>query len=82
MTTFIYKARNQQGELVSGTMEMENEQSIASNLDKLGYSVLEITRPNRYFVSFGDWFLRFQRLDKQELIVFSRQLATLIKSGM
>ena len=82
MTTFIYKARNQQGELVSGTMEMENEQSIGSNLDKLGYSVLEITRPNRYFVSFGDWFLRFQRLDKQELIVFSRQLATLIKSGM
>lgn len=82
MATFIYKARNQQGELVSGSMEMPDAESIAASLDKLGYSVLEITKPSQLFGSLGDFLASFQRLDKQELIVFSRQLATLIRSGM
>ncbi len=82
MATFIYRARNQQGEFVSGTMEMDSEQGIAASLDKLGYSVLDIARPNRAWAALGDLYSRFQRLDRRELIIFSRQLATLMKSGM
>lgn len=82
MTTYSYKARNQEGKLVSGTMDMENEQSIAASLDKLGYSVIEITSPGKVFASLAEMVERFQRLQKQDIIIFTRQLATLLRSGM
>ena len=81
MTVYSYKARNQQGELVSGTLDMEDEGSVAANLDKLGYSVLEIGSTTAAG-SVGDWLDRFRGLKKQEVILFTRQLATLIRSGM
>ncbi len=81
MTVYSYKAKNQQGELVSGTLDMEDEGSVAANLDKLGYSVLEIGSANTAS-SVGDWLDRFRGLKKQEVILFTRQLATLIRSGM
>lgn len=81
VTVYTYKARNQQGELVSGTLDMEDEGSVAANLDKLGYSVLEIGSSTAA-VSISDWLDRFRGLKKQEVILFTRQLATLIRSGM
>jgi type IV pilus assembly protein PilC len=82
MTAFNYRARNQQGELVAGTLDMDNESSVASNLDKLGYTVLEIKPPSAVMPSFANLTDRFQGLKKQEVTLFSRQLATLIRSGM
>lgn len=82
MTSYTYKAKNQQGELVSGTLDMENEQSAAANLDRLGYSILELRSSGPPVFSFSDLLDRFQRLEKQEIIIFTRQLATLIRSGM
>ena len=82
MPAFNYKARNQQGEFVAGTLEMENEASVATNLDKLGYTILEIRTPSVVIPSFSDLTDRFQGLNKQEVTLFSRQLSTLIRSGM
>lgn len=82
MTAFTYKARNQQGQSVTGTMELESEQAVAANLDKLGYTVLEIGKipvAGSTVLSLAE---RFQGLKKQEVIIFNRQLATLIRSGM
>lgn len=67
---------------MSGSLEMQDERALATSLDKLGYSVIEITRPSQVFSSFSDLVERFRNLDKQELIVFTRQLATLMRSGM
>ncbi len=82
MPAFNYKARNQQGEFVAGTLEMESEASVAANLDKLGYTILEIQPPSGAFSSFSNFTERFQGLNKQEVTLFSRQLSTLIRSGM
>ena len=81
MATYTYKARNKEGELVTGTLEMADEGSVASNLDKMGYSVIEIASPPANF-SPASALERFQGLKKQEVIIFTRQLATLIRSGM
>ena len=78
MTAFTYRARNPQGELVAGTLEMDSEVGVAANLDRLGYSVLEIKAPAA-ITTFAE---KFQGLKKQEVIIFNRQLATLIRSGM
>ena len=82
MPAYNYKARNQQGEVVAGTLQMESEASVASNLDKLGYTILEIRLPSAIIPSFSDFADRFQGLNKQEVTLFSRQLSTLIRSGM
>lgn len=82
MTAFTYRARNPQGELVAGTLDLDSEASVASNLDKLGYTILEIRTPSPAASSFGGISERFQGLKKQEVILFSRQLSTLIRSGM
>jgi type IV pilus assembly protein PilC len=81
MANYTYKARNREGELVTGTLETEDEASVAANLDKLGYSVIEIASPAVAF-SPRAYLDRFQGLKKQEVIIFTRQLATLIRSGM
>ena len=82
MTAFSYKARNQQGELVLGTLEMDNESGVASNLDRLGYTVLEIKTSTPGIPTITRIAERFQGLKKQEVIIFNRQLGTLIRSGM
>lgn len=82
MPAFSYRARNQQGQIVTGTLEMESETGVASNLDKLGYTILEIQRPSAVVPSFARLADRFQGLNKQEVTLFSRQLSTLIRSGM
>ena len=82
MPAYNYKARNQQGEFVVGTLDMESESSVAANLDKLGYTILEIRTPSKVMPSFADFTDRFQGLNKQEVALFSRQLSTLIRSGM
>ncbi len=82
MPVFNYKARNQQGEFVAGTLDMESETSVAANLDKIGYTILDIRTPSAVIPSFSDFTDRFQGLNKQEVTLFSRQLSTLIRSGM
>jgi len=81
--TYTYKARNRQGELISGSLEAEDERAVAANLDNLGYSVIEIApKGGELGLSASGVFDRFQRIQKQEVIIFTRQLATLIRSGM
>ncbi len=82
MTSYAYRARNQQGQLVAGALELESESAVAANLDKLGYTVLDIKAASGTSASFVKFSDRFQGLKKQEVIIFSRQLSTLIRSGM
>ena len=82
MTVFNYRARNQQGELVVGALDMVSEAGAAANLDKLGYTVLEIKETSAAVSSIAGFADRFQGFKKQEVIIFTRQLATLIRSGM
>lgn len=81
MPVFAYRARNPQGEMVSGTLDTPDEASVAAHLDRLGYSIIDI-RSQGVLLPAARAFERFQGLKKQEIIIFTRQLATLIRSGM
>lgn len=81
MPAYTYKARNRTGELISGSLEGEDSSSVVATLDRLGYSVIEIIPQTRLPSSITALSERFQRLGKQEVIVFTRQLATLVRSG-
>ena len=81
MTVYAYKARNKQGELVSGTLEAEDERGVIGSLDKQGYSVVEIASAKKQDFSLSGLVSKFKRTERREVIVFTRQLAALLRSG-
>ena len=82
MPVYQYKARNRAGELITGTLEDDDERSVAASFDRLGYSVIEVIPRAKLFSLFTDISGRFERLRKQDVIIFTRQLATLIHAGI
>jgi len=82
MPTYNYKARDRFGELSSGTLDCKDEAELVDNLDKLGYSVISVSSPDSKNFSLTGFFEQFQQIKKQEVIIFTRQLATLLRTGM
>lgn len=73
--------RDRQGELVTGTLEAANENNLVAKLDRLGYSIIEVSAQKGAGGSKTDIFERFRRLERREVILFTRQLATLLRTG-
>jgi type II secretory pathway component PulF len=78
---FTYRARDKYGSLFTGTIDTSGPDAVASQLDHLGYHTVSIEE-QRPGVGAGEFFERFTRVSPQDLIVFSRQLATLISAGL
>jgi type IV pilus assembly protein PilC len=78
--TYIYKVRDKAGRLVEGSLEAQSEQLVVSRLREMGYVPLSVSRKGRspltMEISFG------QKSNLKDLVVFSRQLATMIDSGL
>ncbi|MCD6093552.1 MAG: type II secretion system F family protein [Candidatus Omnitrophica bacterium] len=82
MPTFTYKARDSFGELISGAIEGDNKKAVAKSLNRLGYSVIQISLQKSLQPILTDFIKGFRPISKQEITVFTRQLATLSRSGM
>ena len=81
MPKYSYRARDKSGQLVIGTVESGNEYEVAANLRDLGYSVIGITAQAGLQEYAGNLRQLFNRISRQEIIVFTRQLATLLRTG-
>ena len=81
MPKYSYRARDKSGQLVTGTMENGSEYEVAANLRDLGYSVIGITAQAGLQEYAGNLGQFFSRISRQEIIVFTRQLATLLRTG-
>ncbi len=82
MPTYSYKARDKLGELISGVLEGEDESGVAASLDKLGYSVIQILPQGELTFSLAGALDRLRPIKRQEVIIFTRELATLLHTGM
>src|SRR6185312_12969591 len=80
MSTFAFKALDLTGTATRGEIEAADKQSVASQLRSKGLIVLDIEEQKPTDV--GDLFARFKRVKAQELTVATRQLSTMISSGM
>ncbi|MFH1645355.1 MAG: type II secretion system F family protein, partial [Candidatus Omnitrophota bacterium] len=78
---FTYKARDKQGELVVGKLEEKNEASLIAELEKMGYSVIEVKAQKGFAFSLSNILERFKPLDKKDVIIFTRQMSTLLRTG-
>ncbi|MCW8887351.1 MAG: type II secretion system F family protein [Motiliproteus sp.] len=90
MATFSFKGRNHSGELVSGQQEAANAAQVASLLAERQITPVDITEvqgnsgkseKKKGEIDLNDIRL-FQRVSLDELILFSRQMYSLSKSGV
>src|SRR5919202_2317690 len=79
MSTYVFKAMDVTGAKASGEVEAESKQVVADQLKQRGLIVLDIAdkgQSKELEIPF------FNRIKAQDLTIFTRQLATMISSGM
>lgn len=85
MPTYIYKARNMSGAVVTGTIEAESQRSVILRLKQQHLMVIsaEEEKPNIFINALNKISLSvIGRVGLRELVLFSRQLSTLINAGI
>lgn len=78
---FSYRARNQQGQLVTGNIEGENRDVVIKSLVGQGYLLLDVREAQ------GPWGMGFRldawrRVGVRDLAIFTRQFATMVGAGL
>ncbi|KPK78315.1 MAG: hypothetical protein AMS25_16120 [Gemmatimonas sp. SM23_52] len=69
------------GRTVTGTLEADSLELVRSKLADLRYHVLSI-RQTKSRQGFQEWFTGIQRVKLRDLVMFSRQFATMIDAGL
>jgi type IV pilus assembly protein PilC len=81
MAAYAYKAIDPAlGRPIEGEIEAENKLGVTEHLRGKGLVVLQIDEQKNTDV--GDLFSRFKKVKSKSLVVFTRQLSTMIDSGM
>jgi len=81
--TFNFKAKDVSGRTVSGTIEAVSEQDVFGKLSlkgQLPLDVRELTRSKKKWE--GDILSAFKRVKKKELLIFTRQMRSLLRAGV
>jgi len=85
MPNFHYKGRNSKGESSSGELEASSASDAASHLINIGITPINITeataKQDDIFEKLQDVFTN-RTPDTNDLIMFSRQMSTLLKAGI
>ena len=79
MAEFAYKARSRQGEILEDKIQGNDTTSVAMTLRQQGLLVISIKEQG---VGQKDVFASFKKVKLSELVVFTRQLATMINAGL
>src|ERR687893_1478358 len=81
MATYAFKALDLAGVSTRGELEADDKQQVASQLRSKGLIVLDIEE-KKSAADVGDILARFKRVKAQELTIATRQLSTMVSSGM
>ncbi|MEK7773058.1 MAG: type II secretion system F family protein, partial [Deltaproteobacteria bacterium] len=82
MPSFRYRARDRQGALVTGTLEAEDRAGLEISLDKMGLIPISIVSGRKSYGPLLKSIFRPHKVSTPEIILFSRQLATLSGAGV
>ena len=80
MGTFVFRALDLAGASSRGEIEADNRQAVVSQLRGRGLIVLDIEEQAP--ASAGDLLARFRRVKADDLVIATRQLSTMVDSGM
>jgi type IV pilus assembly protein PilC len=81
VAVFGFKALDLAGVSTIGELEADDKQQVASQLRGKGLIVLDIEE-KKSGADVGDMLARFKRVKAQELTIATRQLSTMVSSGM
>src|SRR5215218_8472762 len=79
MALYTYRALDKQGEIIQDKLEGSGEMAVAHELRQQGLLVIDVTEQK---VGQKDILAPFKRIKLADLVVFSRQLATMINAGL
>jgi type IV pilus assembly protein PilC len=79
VATFTYKARTRRGEILQDQVEGPDTMSVVSNLRQQGLLVIDVKEQG---VAQRDLFEPFKKVKLGDLVVFTRQFATMINAGL
>jgi MSHA biogenesis protein MshG len=82
---FAYKARNARGELMQGVLEAADSGAVADQLFNTGVTPIEIVVTKKAAANDGEaWWVKLfeKKVTSMDVQLFSRQLYTLLKSGV
>jgi type II secretory pathway component PulF len=82
MPLYRYRARDKDGALYTGTMEAARKEGVADQLSGMGRIPVMIEEQAQAPLSEIDLGALFSRVTPQDLIIFSRQLSTLMSAGI
>jgi type IV pilus assembly protein PilC len=80
MATYAFKALDLAGAPTKGEIEASDKQTVASQLRTRGLIVVDIEE--RTPANAGDLLARFQKIKPDDLVIATRQLSTMVSSGM
>lgn len=81
MPTYSYKGRTQTGDVINGVIDAPTPEAVAEQLFSKGFIPIKIEAGEKVKSS-TEGIQLFDRITPEDLIVFSRQLATLVTSGI
>ena len=82
MTAFAYRARDERGLLVTGNLEAVSKRDVYAQLDTMGLIPVAAAESRKTAFAVDAFMMRFQRIKDDDLIFFTRQLQTIIRSGI
>jgi type II secretory pathway component PulF len=82
MTAFAYRARDERGLLVTGNMEAASKRDVFVQLDNMGLLPVSAAESEKTTFAVDAFLMRFQRVKDDDLIFFTRQFQTIIRSGI
>ena len=80
MATYAFKALDLAGAPSKGEIEASDKQTVASQLRSRGLIVVDIEEQSP--ANAGDILARFRKFKPDDLVIATRQLATMVQSGM
>src|SRR5918994_3422282 len=80
MATYAFKALDLSGSSTKGEMDAGDKQAVAAQLRSKGLIVVDIEEQKA--ANAGDILARFRRVKPDELVIATRQLSTMVSSGM
>jgi type IV pilus assembly protein PilC len=81
--TFAYKVRDQQGQVIEGSLEADDQTLVVGKLRQMGYTPIAIEQKTSSSLSSDVRIPGFgPKVKLKDVAVFSRQFATMINSGL
>ncbi len=79
---FSYEVKNKEGAIVKGTVEAQDEAAAVATLHDRGYTVLGLEIVKKGLFGGADLLQYFNRPKTRDVVIFTRQLATLIEADV